>query len=82
MASERIRAAIEHVRLFHPEVTRVAFDKNARWLYTDDEGNAPTFASVDVGILEDAEYDLDELPVAFAYDGKTLIRLEAKDGHN
>jgi hypothetical protein len=54
------RKALDHVRLFHPEVDRVTFWDDGRWSFMTDGHEVPKFdGRVDVGLLEDAS---DSLP--------------------
>lgn len=66
MIPPKILAALNHVRKFHPSVCMVTFDEDARWQYMDDDFKAPVFGDeISVAILEDAVYDLTELPADF-----------------
>lgn len=71
---KNVRAALKHVQAIFPLVKQVDFDKDGRWAYHDGNGNCPSFENtVDVGILEDAAYDLQQLPCSFILEEKTLI---------
>lgn len=64
----KIQAALDHVRSFFPDVVMVVFSTDARWQYMTEEFEAPVFPNeVDVTILEEAVYDLDELPALYYY---------------
>ena len=66
----KVKIALEHVRKFHPNVDRVVFWGEGRWLYCDNNLNPIPFDSrINVGILEDAmdEADNYNLPIAFQY---------------
>ena len=55
MTSDKILAALLHVRENHEEITHVFFTQSGSWLYTDDEFNAPTFGSeVDLDVVDAA----------------------------
>ena len=65
----RVQTALDHVRSVFPEVSMVVFNTDTRWRYMDDNFNAPIFNDeIDVSILEDAVYDLSELPCVFQLD--------------
>lgn len=57
-ATGKILKALLHVRSVFPQVTRVEFDSELRWLYTDGRGfedDAPSFdGRIDQGLIEDA----------------------------
>lgn len=58
--------ALEHVRQFHPEVDRVVFWSDTRWMYSNENHEREAFGpEVDVGILEDAAAGLNVFPCAF-----------------
>lgn len=73
--NQKIIAAIEHVRQYHPQVTRVYFDDFDRWYYTNSEHVAPVFGNeIDTDILEaalDQAWEQSELPTAYQYDPAT-----------
>lgn len=61
--TKEVLLALEHVRLFHPEVCIVIFSKDGRWLYMDQDFNIPIFSdSIDIAILEAAADSLNYLP--------------------
>ncbi len=65
-----VRKALEHVRVFHPEVDRVVFWADGRWAYMTDGHEVPKFDKrVDTGVLEDAGNAVGNLspcaPIAF-----------------
>lgn len=56
----KVKTALDHVRKAHPEVSLVVFKCDGRWLYMDDDFNAPCFKeNIDTGILEDAANEVD-----------------------
>jgi hypothetical protein len=62
----KILAALLHVRKHCPTVDRVVFWADTRWCYMDDRHHIPTFPdTIDTGILEEAVYDLVDLPAAY-----------------
>jgi hypothetical protein len=62
----KVKAALEHVISIYPDVCMVIFNSDTRWQYVDDCFNAPSFDErIDVGILEDAVYDLVDLPCVY-----------------
>lgn len=66
MIPPKILAALNHVKQFYPSVCMVAFDEDTRWQYMDKNFRAPVFGDeISVSILEDAVYDLNELPAVF-----------------
>ena len=66
MIPKNVKIALDHVRSIFPEVSMVVFNTDTRWQYMDDDFNAPKFDDrIDVGILENAVYDLVELPCVF-----------------
>lgn len=62
-----VKRAMEHVRLFHPEVCIVIFNKEGRWQYMDEDFNAPKFGKEmnDISLLEEASDSLSELPFIY-----------------
>ncbi len=62
-----VYAALNHVRIFHPQVTHVFYNSRADWYYCDDNFNGPVLDDrVDVGLLEDAADSVAGFPAAFA----------------
>jgi hypothetical protein len=62
-----VKRAMEYVRLFHPEVCIVIFNKEGRWQYMDEDFNAPKFGKEmnDISLLEEASDSLTELPFIY-----------------
>jgi|LakMenEpi03Aug12_release.lakeMendotaPanAssembly.Ray.scaffolds.fasta_scaffold833063_3 hypothetical protein len=62
-----VKKAMEYVRLFHPEVCMVVFNKEGRWFYMDEDFNAPKFDKEmkDISILEQASDSLIKLPFVY-----------------
>ena len=56
----KIRAAFQHVRGEHPEVTHVVFFENGKWLYLSEDSDIPIFENIDVSALEDAITEAEE----------------------
>jgi hypothetical protein len=66
MIPPKIKMALDHVRSFFPDVTKVSYDSAGRWRYSTDSGFAPKFNDrIDVSILEDAADAVEELPCKF-----------------
>jgi len=64
----KVKEAFIHIREFHPNVVKVAFDKHGQWKYTDSNSKAPKFDDrIDVGILEDASDSVTKLPCVFIF---------------
>lgn len=67
---QKIANAFASVREHYPLVVQVFFGADGRWLYMDDDMEAPAFNDkIDVGILEDAAdaaVELKGLPCAFS----------------
>lgn len=63
----RIRTALYHVRAHLPEVDRVVFWEDTSWAYITPDNDIPSFEGlpINVGILDDAVYDLNGLPASF-----------------
>lgn len=66
----KVKAALEHVRCYYPNVTQVFFGRDGRWQYMTDDFYAPAFdARIDTGLLEDAQNEVEDyLPCAFGLD--------------
>jgi len=66
-----VKIAFDHVRSIYPIVSMVVFNREGRWIYTNDDFDIPTFDDrIDVGILEDAcdsVADSVGFPAVFAY---------------
>lgn len=56
--NEKVQAALRHVHSVFPEVTQVFYGADGRWLFCNDDFDAPNFdkapGKVDIGLLEDA----------------------------
>lgn len=54
----KVQAALRHINAVFPQVTQVFYGADGRWLFCDEDFNAPDFdeapGKVDVGMLEDA----------------------------
>ena len=62
----KVKSALDHVRSIYPDVCLVVFNSDTRWCYMNDVFDSPTFDDrINVGILEDAIYDLVDLPCVF-----------------
>ena len=70
--TNKIIAALEHVRQTFPQIERVYFDELQRWYYTDNFRKRVVFGdSIDIDILEaalDQVWDHHTVPVAFQYE--------------
>jgi hypothetical protein len=69
--SREVKNALEHVRHFFPEVTCVMYTRSLKWVYMDDDGEAPNFAGshIDPNILQKAADSLCgevDFPVAYS----------------
>ena len=63
-----IAAAFNHVKKYHPQVSRVAFFIDSGWAYMDDTHNVVPFSKeIDTGILEDAWASIGEQTAAFTF---------------
>lgn len=66
---EKIKAAFEEVKRFHPEVTQVFISKNGLWLFCDDSFESPVFhRDIDTHYLEMMVDYMDVLPAAFHWE--------------
>ena len=66
MIPKSVKTALDHVRIFHPEICMVVFNTDTRWRYVDENFTAPAFDDrVSTSILEHAVDDLDEFPCVF-----------------
>ena len=63
-----VYAALNHVRLFYPEITHVFYNDEGGWYYCDKKFEGPlTFSRhIDIDLLEDAARSIDTLPAAFS----------------
>jgi hypothetical protein len=63
-----VYAALNHVRIFYPEITHVFYNDEGAWYYCDKEFEGPLIfsRSIDIGLLEDAARSIDTLPAAFS----------------
>lgn len=56
--NEKVQAALRHVHSVFPEVTQVFYGADGRWLFCNEDFDAPNFkeapVNVDIGLLEDA----------------------------
>ena len=56
--NEKVQMALRHVNGVFPEVTKVFFGADVRWMYCNQDFEAPNFdeapGKVDIGLLEDA----------------------------
>lgn len=56
--NQTVQAALRHIHELFPEVTQVFYGANGRWLFCDEDFEAPDFGEapgkVDIGLLEDA----------------------------
>ena len=58
--------AFRHVQGIFPQVTKVTYQTDARWMFASADGEAPDFGgAVDVGLLEDAADAVESVPVTF-----------------
>lgn len=69
---DKVREALDHVRLHHSVVTMVLFDVNSRWHYLDEDAEAPAFGSeIDISLLEDAADSVNgDLPRLFVWQAR------------
>ena len=69
----QVYAALNHVRLFYPEVTHVFYNDEGEWYYCDNNFDGPlTFSRhIDISLLEDAARSIDILPAAFSIHEET-----------
>ena len=63
----KVLAALKHVRKFHPEIRMVTYNIETRWCFADEDFNVPTVFDrrINIGILEDAQSSLTELPCVY-----------------
>jgi hypothetical protein len=67
LATGKVKVALIYIRAHHPTCAQVLFDDMGRWRFMDADGEAFIFArDMDTDPLEDASYDIDELPVLYA----------------
>lgn len=56
--NEKVQAALRHVHGFFPDVTQVFYGADGRWMFCDEDFEAPNFdeasGKVDISLLEDA----------------------------
>ena len=70
--NEKVQAALCHVHGLFPEVTQVFYGADGRWMFCDEDFEAPNFdqasGKVDIGLLEaaaNAAYDDKGFPCAY-----------------
>lgn len=65
---KKVKAALDEVRKYHPEVTMVAYNIYGNWNFTDSEFNSPEKwdQRIDVGVLEDAMESMEKFPAIFS----------------
>ena len=61
--------ALNHVRLFYPEITHVFYNDEGGWYYCDKDFEGPlTFSRrINIDLLEDAARSIDILPAGFSF---------------
>ena len=71
--TSKVYEALNHVRLFYPEITHVFYNDEGGWYYCDKEFEGPLIfiKSIDIGLLEDAARSIDILPAAFSIHEET-----------
>ncbi len=68
-APAHVQRAFDHVKSIFPEVVMVMYTPTMKWMYIDEDGEAPAFNDqVDVSLLEDAVDSLDTFPCIFHFD--------------
>lgn len=66
LSRNKVKAALDYVRTFFPQITEVEYDESGNWTYKDDNGNAPAFPlELDESVLNEASNALAYTPATF-----------------
>lgn len=66
--TKELKAAFEHIKTIHPDLSIAIFDKNGQWCYMDESFEAFTFdTNIDVSLLEAASDSIETLPFIYQH---------------